>query len=286
MRIAAVFLVLLLAGCGVSETAELEVRTCPECPRAYDGFSTCAFFEADDPGAHTLIDAGNYQGRGIPVFHDGYMHHKFCFNDSHAAFGSANPTSTGLSRNDNLVLRVESPTFAKNFRAEYDFLRGRGDGGHTTQWMLNGRPVEHFFCPRDECEKQLLDLVSHARERVIFLSFSFTSDALAEALVDLHEAGVCVSGVMESLGAHGSGSEYDALTSAGVGVALADTPGLMHHKAWIVDSSAVVGSYNPSLSADRYNAETLVFIREPAVVQAIRREFVRVGGAGCVQQTF
>ena len=274
-----VLLLFLLAACSTSEVGSVEVLTCPDCSGAYDGFSRCAFFSAKDPSASTLVDEGNYAGQGVPIYVSGYMHHKFCFNETHAAFGSANPTSTGLSKNDNLVLRVESSILARGFAAEYDYLLGRGDGSYTREWVFNEQPVELLFCPRASCEERILEVLSSAEESVLFLSFSFTSLPIASELVQLHERGVCVAGVMERFGAGSRYSRYQPLVDAGLGVMLADTPGLMHHKAFLVDGElSIVGSYNPSASANERNSETLVFLREPAVAQALVSEFFRVGG--------
>ena len=281
--VVSLFVCLVLAGCVVSEEASFSVVTCPNCSAAYSGFSTCAFFNAANASAQTLIDADNYVGEGVPIYMRGYMHHKFCFNETHVAFGSANPTVTGLTKNNNLVVRARSEVLASNFASEYAYLLGRGGGSYTQEWVVNGREAAQLFCPRSSCEEYLLEVLLEAEDSVLFLAFSFTSQPVAQALVELQEAGVCVAGVIESCGARSRWGRFEQLEAAGVSVVLADTPGLMHHKAFLVDGElAVVGSYNPSASANERNAETLVFLREPVVVQAVLEEFLRVGGvAGC-----
>lgn len=272
-------LLFLLAACTVSEVGSVEVLTCPNCSEAYEGFSSCAFFDADNASDSMLVDEGNYAGRGIPIYVSGYMHHKFCFNQTHAVFGSANPTNTGLRKNDNLVIRVKSSVFAEGFASEYNYLLGQGDGSYTQKWVFNKQPVELLFCPRSGCEDRLIEVLSEAEESVLFLSFSFTSRPVANQLVELHKQGVCVAGVMESFGAGSPYSRFESLLDEGIAVSLAKGDGLMHHKAFLVDGElSVVGSYNPSASANERNSETLVFLREQVVAQALLSEFFRVGG--------
>lgn len=279
MRYEFLCVLLLVCGCTVSEHAQVSVLTCPDCQDAYAGFDTCAFFEADEPSDASLIDAQNYEGVGIPIQVRGYMHHKFCFNSTHAAFGSANPTDTGLRANNNLVIRMRSSTLATGFKAEYDFLLGRGSGEYQSDWELNQRDVSLLFCPRGNCEQRIIKELEQATDSIEFAAFSFTSKPIAQALIGLQEEGVCVSGVMESFGARSKWSQASILRQHGVSVVFAQTPGLMHHKWFLIDGRrAIVGSYNPSSSANARNAETLVFISEPAVSQALQSEFLQIGG--------
>ncbi|MFT4250335.1 MAG: phospholipase D-like domain-containing protein [Candidatus Woesearchaeota archaeon] len=280
MRYYILLLLLVLSGCGVSEQGSVEVVICPECFEAYQGFVHCAFYSTHWPKETYLIDADNYAGVGIPISLRGYMHHKFCFTDTHAVFGSANPTQTGLGLNDNLVVRVESAVMASNFASEYDFLLGVGSGLFTQRWVFNGQEIEMLFCPRSGCEKRILELLVEAERSVVFLSFSFTSQPIGDALITLHESGLCVQGVVENRASRASYAQTPRLQEAGVGVVRVQTPGVMHHKAFLIDNTtAIIGSYNPSQNANVNNAETVVIIREEAVIAVLNEEFTRLSGA-------
>lgn len=73
-----IVVVLLLSACSVSEEGAVQVFRCPDCSSAYDGYTTCAFFEADSTWARPqmLVDDEQYKGVGTAIRLPGYMHHK------------------------------------------------------------------------------------------------------------------------------------------------------------------------------------------------------------------
>lgn len=273
-----ILLLLVLAGCA-SEFGEVSATACPHCPDAFAGYETCAFFEAAEErlGPRMLIDDENHEGIGIPVRVPGYMHHKFCFNATHASFGSANPTYSGLHTGANLLVEMESRRLSRAFASEYQHLKGRWPGWHRKDWTFNGRPLSVLFCPRDGCEERILVELGRAEEEIVFLTFVFTSKPIAALLLDKHAAGVEVSGILEPRSRNILGSRYEQLTAAGIEVLLPRTGGTMHHKAFLIDGErAVIGSYNPSASANTRNAETVVITEEPAVIEVLRAEHARL----------
>jgi phosphatidylserine/phosphatidylglycerophosphate/cardiolipin synthase-like enzyme len=73
------------------------------------------------------------------------------------------------------------------------------------------------------------------------------------------------------------GTAYDRFRLAGLDVRLDGEPGLMHHKALIIDRRiVVVGSYNFTASAEKYNDENLLVIRDPEIAAQFLQEFRRV----------
>jgi len=282
MKLKYVLILIVLCSCqsAQSEFGAVSVLYCPSCPEAFSGFETCAFYEVDPAWAREqmIVDADHFVGVGFPVRVAGYMHHKFCFNATHASFGSANPTSAGLFVSDNFVFIVESSTLAQNFAHEYAFLLGNTSPPFTRQFMFNNAPVEHVFCPRHGCEDMLVSYIQGAEHDIVFLAFSFTSKPVGESLIAAHLRGVRVRGVFESWGAGSQYSQYAPLKDAGIEVHLAPRKvgGVMHHKAFVVDNTAIVGSFNPSANANTRNAETLIALREPVIVSAIHEEFLRL----------
>ena len=277
LRIAIFFLA--LSACSASEFGTVEVFVCPPCPGVFSGFETCAFYEVDDPWAREgmLVDKDQFTGVGTPISVAGYMHHKFCFNDSHVVFGSANPTTYGLLISDNLMVRVESQILAQNFAHEYGFLQNQSPPRYTRQFHLNNQPVEHVFCPRHNCEDMVLSYIHSAQREITFLSFSFTSRPIGEALIAAHLRGVKVQGVFDNLGAGSQYSQYHPLKQAGIPVhRVRPANGVMHHKAFVIDDTAIIGSFNPSQNANTRNAETLVALKDPLLVAAIQSEFARL----------
>ncbi len=268
---------LLLCSCATitPEYGDVEVILCPECPDAYAGFTQCAFYSVDTPTEHTLIDKDNYQGKGIPIWVPGYMHHKFCFNETHVVTGSANPTENGLFYNDNIVVRIESPILANAFYSEYMHLQGIRRPSVSQETVLNGAFWQVLFCPRDNCEEQIIQQLSTAKKSIHFLTFSFTSIPIGDVLLFKHEQELCIRGVVESLG-HRQG-RYTVFVEAGIPVHVRTGRGVMHHKAFVIDKERVIfGSYNPSANANTRNSETVLFTNDSQVVSALLAEYLRI----------
>jgi len=141
--------------------------------------------------------------------------------------------------------------------------------------------LETYFSPDDGVATRLLDLVSSAQGSVHFMAYSFTSDDLAQALIERAGAGVEVSGILEESQARSNtGGEYENLRQSGVDVRLGGQSGNMHHKVLIIDGSIVVaGSYNFSQSAETRNDENVLIIHNPEIAAQYLAEFERLYAA-------
>jgi phosphatidylserine/phosphatidylglycerophosphate/cardiolipin synthase-like enzyme len=149
---------------------------------------------------------------------------------------------------------------------------------YTTTATETVRDVEAVcFSRAERCDDLLTGLIRGAKDRIYVAIYSFTSDRLAEALIEARRRGVDVRVVMERREANVTGSEYPRLLGAGVDVRLDANPGLMHHKFMVIDGEIVVtGSYNWSAAAEERNDENLVVIRDRGVAGAFEREFERI----------
>ena len=140
--------------------------------------------------------------------------------------------------------------------------------------------MQNYFSPEDKISKHLTPLLKAAHSQVDFLAYSFTSDALADAIISRGKEGVAVRGVFEEdQYRSNTGTDFDRMKKAGLDVRLDGNPGLMHHKVIIVDRQTVIfGSYNFSGNADRQNDENIVVITDPDLAAQFDAEFERVYG--------
>jgi phosphatidylserine/phosphatidylglycerophosphate/cardiolipin synthase-like enzyme len=217
------------------------------------------------------------------------MHDKFTVIDGREVWtGSMNYTFNGVYRNDNNLVRLESAEIASRFTQEFEemFVQDRFSALSLASvdsgvMDLEGTSVEVLFSPDDHPASRIADAIGAASARIAFLAFSFTSDEIADALVARLRAGVVVQGVMEADQAAGMGSQFDALKEAGVDLRLDGSPGLLHHKVFVIDGSTVItGSYNFSRSAETTNDENVVIIHSPAVARAFEAEVDRLYSDG------
>jgi phosphatidylserine/phosphatidylglycerophosphate/cardiolipin synthase-like enzyme len=231
--------------------------------------------------------AGDLQRVGVPVFWQestAFLHSKFLIIDNAVVWaGSWNATSNGIYRNNNNLLRFSAPPLVANYAAEFAQM-AQGSFGTRKQArtpypvvLLDNMRVETYFSPQDAIEPRLLERVAAARHSIRFLAFSFTSDALADAMLARQVAGVQVQGVMERRSARGIGAEFARLRAGGADVWEDGNCYTMHHKVIIIDDATVItGSYNFTRRAEHTNDENLLIIDSPALAAQFAAEFERV----------
>ena len=237
----------------------------------------------DEPEMQDLREAG------IEVLGDrreGLMHNKFVIIDRWEVWtGSTNFTTGGVYRNDNNLVRIRSTRLAQNYTAEFEemFLNdafGPNSPANTPypQLTVDGTPLQVYFSPDDGALNHILALVNGAQHSVYFMAYSFTSDELADALLERNAAGVEVMGVFETDQYYANiGCEFDHLLQGGLSVRLDGNPSHMHHKVLIIDEHIIVtGSYNFTANAEQRNDENLLVIDNPALARLYLAEFQRV----------
>ncbi len=240
----------------------------------------------DTPDVEAVKDAG------IPIIGDrreGLMHNKFIVIDrSEAWTGSMNMTDAGTYRDRNTLIRLRSTEAAEDYEAEFEemFLHDHfgpdvADPTPYPRLTVDGTKLEIYYSPDDHPEAVLVDLLKSAHKSIYFLAYSFTSNPLAETIQQRAADGVTVAGVMDANQARtNTGSDYDFLRTAGIDVRLDGEDGLMHYKALIIDGqTVVVGSYNFTASAARYNDENLIVFHSPEIAAQYMQEFRRIQAA-------
>ncbi len=130
-----------------------------------------------------------------------------------------------------------------------------------------------YFCPEDGCSHVVIRWIERANESVDVAMYSFTLDSIGEALVRAAERGVRVRVILERDQVN-QYSEYSRLRDAGIDVVLDSNAHLMHDKFAVIDGKVVLtGSFNWSLSADRYNDENLLILRSGDLASEYESEF-------------
>jgi phosphatidylserine/phosphatidylglycerophosphate/cardiolipin synthase-like enzyme len=241
----------------------------------------------DEPEIQDLKTAG------IPILGDrreGLMHNKFVIIDrSQVWTGSMNFTTTDGYLNNNNLVQVRSTRLAEDYTTEFnemfqDDLFGPDIRAATPypELKVGGVPIEVYFSPDDGVEAHLIDLIQSAEQSIYLMAFSFTSDSLAEAILERAQHGVIVAGVMEeSQVESNTGTDYDRFRQAGLDIRLDGNPRNMHHKVIIFDEKTVVtGSYNFTNSAENVNDENVLVFHDPQIADQFMTEFERVFADG------
>ena len=281
-----------------------EVYFCPkdDCGKALEvhvksaNFSAyCAFYDIDlknvinalagkskSIDVKLVMDSSNYQGQvkgdGIKLDNnEQLMHNKFCVIDEGIVItGSFNPTYNDNYNNKNNMMVVYSASMAENYGEEFEELWdgsfGMGSSVKKPVFYVNKIRMENYFCPEDSCASQIIDLIENAKTSVYFMSFSFTNEKIADALIKKND--LDVKGVVDSGQASGQFSQFKRLQQFGVNVIKDSGKYKMHHKVFIIDNSTVAtGSFNPTMSGDMRNDENLLIIHDRKIVKKFLQEF-------------
>ncbi len=218
--------------------------------------------------------------------HEGLMHDKYVVIDRTEVWtGSMNLTTGGGYMDNNNLLRVRSSKLAEDYTYDFEqmfvddhFGAEKTPGTPSPSVTIDSNQVEAYFSPQDGTLQHLLAAVNSAQESISFLAYSFTSDELAQAMIERAAAGVKVAGVFDEDQYHSNaGTEFDRMTAAGLDVRLDGNPRLMHHKVIIIDGKIVVtGSYNFSYNAEHNNDENTLIIHNQDIAGQYLVEFQKI----------
>jgi len=226
---------------------------------------------------------------GIPILGDrreGLMHDKFVVIDtSEVWMGSMNFTDSGAYTDNNNLIRIRSVKMAENYTKEFEEMFVDDKFGPDVvaetpnpRVTIDGTPIDVYFAPDDHVQASFVDLLNNAQDSIYFLAFSFTADAIGEAVRSRAADGVTVAGVMEDEQINSNiGTEFDPFMQARLDVVRDGNPGQMHHKVMIIDEGIVIfGSYNFSNSAETRNDENLLVVYNQDIAAQFMAEFERV----------
>ncbi|MBW8049972.1 MAG: T9SS type A sorting domain-containing protein [Cytophagales bacterium] len=248
--------------------------------------------------ALSSLDAGIQVLKGNTA---GIMHHKFVVidandvNNSWVLGGSVNWTPNNLFDDYNNLIVIQDQALAKAYTLEFEEMWGDTsatpnsgnakfgpDKTNNTphEFIIGGRLVELYFSPSDNTTSNILNAISSSNNDLEFALLSFTRNDLGTAVLNAHNGGVNVKGIMENQ--NDLGSEYTYLTTNGVNLlSHMSVPFMLHHKYAVIDATnsasdptLITGSHNWSTSAETKNDENTLFIHDEVVANMYLEEFM------------
>lgn len=215
--------------------------------------------------------------------YNNYMHHKFCIiDDNLTIISSANPTENGFYKNNNNILVIESQKIAKNFQEEFNQMFSNTFGINkktrlhyqNITLINNNQKVEiyNYFCPQDDCETAILNILNKSQKEIQFATFVLTLDSLEDLLLEKNSLNINITGVVERRTMNSQGSRVEKLAEEFT-IIFDNNPNSMHHKFFVVDETWVItGSMNPSNSGTKYNDENLIIIKNEQIAKLYKQE--------------
>lgn len=148
--------------------------------------------------------------------------------------------------------------------------------------------VQACFSPQGKCAAHLLREIGSAKKELLVAVYAFTSDDLANALIQAKKRGVAVQVVIDKefdlTNQNSKGRYFDAQKIplrriSGIKPRAGEKDaGLMHQKFAVIDRNVVLaGSYNWTYAAESLNDENLLVFRDAGpLAEEYRRAFLRL----------
>lgn len=132
------------------------------------------------------------------------------------------------------------------------------------------------FSPEGQCEKLALFAINQAKKEILVQCYSFTSNPIANALIEASRRGVSVKVLFDRSQLKAPYSQIHKLTKAGIKTKVDYVQGIAHNKVIIVDQSKLIsGSYNFSAAANNRNAENMLFINDENLAMIYRNQWLQ-----------
>ena len=206
------------------------------------------------------------------------MHDKYFIVDKRWVWtGSVNMSDSDITLNHNNALEIDSPALAALYQGDFDQMFGGAFGTdkvavvtHTVE--ISGTLAQVYFAPQDIPIEQVIAAVNGAQRSIDFAIFTFTDDALADALIAAQARGVRVRGLWDSLAAGNTSADDERMCAAGLSIKIENTRGLMHNKMLVIDAQGdapevVTGSLNWTAGGNNGNNENTLVIKSGALTQ-------------------
>jgi len=229
------------------------------------------------------------------------MHNKFVIidrdseNNAWVITGSANHTPDNLTVDPNNIVFIQDKSLALAYTTEFEEMWGSttatpnlsnakfGDAKtdntpHT--FTVGGKIVELYFSPSDNTSAHIETVINTAATDFCFAIFTFIHNGIGDAVVDIHNSGADVKGIIENVSYFGS--EYNSLLSAGIPVLSHENiPNSFHHKYGVADATSpfsdpvvITGSHNWTNSAEEDYDENTLIIHDGQVAAMFYEEFI------------
>lgn len=133
------------------------------------------------------------------------------------------------------------------------------DGAELT---LNNAPVQVYFSPNGGCSQAIVREIDAAKSQILVQAYSFTSRAIAKALMMAHKRGVTVEVILDRSQTLEKYNPAKFLTNSKVPTFVDKNEGIAHSKIMIIDGYTIItGSFNFTNAAEYKNVENLLIIK-------------------------
>lgn len=131
----------------------------------------------------------------------------------------------------------------------------------------NETNVIPYFCPHEDCEGAIVELIENSEKSIGFAVYSFTNERIIQAIKDAQVRGVEIKGVIEKQGVTSGSIIYENIPNV-----IEDRFNRrVHTKIFVIDDElSVSGAMNPTYKGVNVNDENIIIIRNNKVNEVYR----------------
>jgi phosphatidylserine/phosphatidylglycerophosphate/cardiolipin synthase-like enzyme len=120
-----------------------------------------------------------------------------------------------------------------------------------------------YFSPHGGCTEAIIRELNNAKTSVLVQAYSFTSAAIAKAVVNAHKRGLKVEVILDKSQRTEKYSSTTFFFNMGIPTRIDAKHSIAHNKVLIIDGEIVsTGSFNFTKAAEENNAENLLIIND------------------------
>lgn len=259
----------------------------------------------DDVPENPLLDSLNPAINILAGNTEAIMHDKFMIidrddvNKAWVLTGSTNHTIANLRKDYNNIICIQDYQLAQAYTLEFNEMWGSETltpdegtalfGANKTDntphfFNIGGIDVQSYFSPSDKTTSKIVEVIDNAQQTLEFALLVFTENTLGTAVLDAHNRGIDVRGIIDYT--NYSGDEYSYLLENGVNVIEYENEdgsewpigATLHHKYAVIDQNTdnavlITGSHNWSASGESRNDENTLIIHDRNIANLYYQEF-------------
>jgi phosphatidylserine/phosphatidylglycerophosphate/cardiolipin synthase-like enzyme len=131
------------------------------------------------------------------------------------------------------------------------------------------------FTPRQDCTEKIINTIDSAKKTIFLQGYYFTDINIANALIDAKNRGVKIEIILDKTQRNNAYSTYGYLSRKDIPIYIDYKARIAHNKVIIVDAeTTITGSFNYTTSAQLYNAENIIIIKDKIIAAKYYGNFV------------
>ena len=145
-------------------------------------------------------------------------------------------------------------------------------------YRLFAKPTAYnvHFSPKGGCTEVVVHEIQQARSEILVQAYSFTSQTIAQSLVDAKLRGVHVEIVLDHSQEKEPHTDLPFFIEQGLAPRIDDKHAIAHNKVMLIDHHTIItGSFNFTNQAEEHNAENMLILRHyPDLAAMYRHNFL------------